>query len=305
MRVVKPLQITDTILASSTIPEPDTDRGEVAWAAGTYTTGTRRILTSTHLVYQVVADPSTTEAPDVGAAKAVPTWAVVGPTNQWTMFDQVNDTQSIADSPLEITLEPNRVINSVACFNLTGASTVNVKQVDPVAGAVYDRDVVMTDNSAIVDYYAYCFAPIINRTEFVLLDLQPYGQANIEITVTGGDEIGLGTLIAGNQIDLGVALYGTSLQLLDFSRKERNEFGSFVIVPRRTAKLVDFDVSVPKGRVGYVFNQLQKLTTIPAVYVGTDENDDSTLVFGYYRDSQINISGPVYCSATIQVEGLT
>jgi hypothetical protein len=304
MRVIKPINVTPAKLTATSIPEPDTARGEVQWTAGTYTTGTRRILTSTHLVYQVVADPSTNDAPDVGAAKAVPTWAVVGPTNRYAMFDDVNDTQSVSGSPLNIEITPSQVVNGLAMFNVSGASTINVKQVDPVAGIVYDRDVVMTDNSTIVDYYSYCFEPMINRTEFVLLDLQPYGQSKVVVSATGG-EIAVGTLTMGTQIDLGVALYGTTLQLLDFSRKERNEFGSFVVVPRRTAKLVDFDVSVPKGRVGFVFNQLQALTTVPAVWVGTDENDDSTLVYGYYRDSQINISGPVYCSATIQVEGLT
>jgi hypothetical protein len=304
MRVIKPINVTPAKLTATNIPEPDTARGETQWTAGTYTTGTRRILTSTHLVYQVAADPSTTDAPDVGAAKTVPTWVIVGPTNRYAMFDDVNDTQSIKSSPLNVEITPSQVINGLAMFNVSGASTVNVKQIDPVAGIVYNRDVAMTDNSSIVDYYAYCFEPIINRTEFVLLDLQPYGQSKVVVSATGG-EIKIGTLTMGTQIDLGIALYGTSLQLLDFSRKERNEFGSFVVVPRRTAKLVDFDVSVPKGRVGYVFNQLQSLTTVPAVWVGTDENDDSTLVYGYYRDSQINISGPVYCSATIQVEGLT
>jgi hypothetical protein len=256
-------------------------------------------------VYQVVADPSTTDAPDVGAAKQVPTWVVVGPTNRYAMFDDVNDTQSVSDSPLSIEVTPAQVINGLAMFNVAGAASVNVKQVDPVDGVVYDRDIPMIDNSAIVDYYAYCFEPIALRTEFVLLDLQPYATAKIVVSAEGADDIAVGTLTMGTQIDLGIALYGTSLQLLDFSRKERNEFGSFEIVPRRTAKLVDFDVSVPKGRVGFVFNQLQALTTVPAVWVGTDENDDSTLVYGYYRDSQINISGPAYCSATIQVEGLT
>jgi hypothetical protein len=304
MRVIKPISVTPAKLTATSIPEPDTARGEVAWTAGTYTTGTRRILTSTHLVYQVVADPSTTDSPAVGAAKPVPTWVVVGPTNRYAMFDDVNDTQSIGDSPLNIEITPSQVVNGLAMFNVSGAPTINVKQVDPVEGIVYDRDVAMTDNSSIVDYYAYCFEPIINRTEFVLLDLQPYATAKVVVSAEGG-EIAVGTLTMGTQIDLGIALYGTSLQLLDFSRKERNEFGNFEIVPRRTAKLVDFDVSVPKGRVGYVFNQLQALTTVPAVWVGTDENDDSTLVYGYYRDSQINISGPVYCSATIQIEGLT
>lgn len=304
MRVVKPVAITDAMLTSN-IPEPDASVGEVLWTAGTYNTGDRRILTSTHTIYQVVADPSTTDAPDVGAAKTVPTWVAVGPTNKWAMFDQVNDTESTAPSPIEIEIETGQLTNSLAAFNLNGSSDVTVTMTDPVAGVVYTNNIVMIDNSDVVDYYEYFFSPIINKTEFVLLDLPAYKNATISVSIAGDAAISLGTLIVGAQITLGVALYGTSMQLLDFSRKERNEFGNYVIVPRRTSKLVDFDVIIDKAKIGYVFNQLASLTTIPAVWVGTDVNDDSTLVYGYYKDSQINIDGPVKCTATIQIEGLT
>lgn len=304
MRVVKPVAITDAMLTSN-IPEPDASVGEVLWTAGTYNTGDRRMLASTHTIYQVVADPSTTDAPDVGAAKTVPTWVAVGPTNKWAMFDQVNDTKSTAPSPIEIDIETGELTNSLAVFNLNGSSDVTVTMTDPVAGLVYTNNIDMIDNSDVVDYYEYFFSPIINKTEFVLLDLPAYKNATISVTIAGDAAISLGTLIVGAQITLGVALYGTSMQLLDFSRKERNEFGNYVIVPRRTSKLVDFDVIIDKPKIGYVFNQLASLTTIPAVWVGTDVNDDSTLVYGYYKDSQINIDGPVKCTATIQIEGLT
>lgn len=304
MRVVKPVAITDAMLTSN-IPEPDASVGEVLWTAGTYNTGDRRILTSTHAIYQVVADPSTTDAPDVGAAKTVPTWVAVGPTNKWAMFDQVNDTESTAPSPIEIEIETGQITNSLAVFNLNGSSDVTVTMTDHVAGVVYTNNIDMIDNSDVVDYYEYFFSPIINKTEFVLLDLPAYKNATISVSIAGDAAISLGTLIVGAQITLGVALYGTSMQLLDFSRKERNEFGNYVIVPRRTSKLVDFDVIIDKAKIGYVFNQLSSLTTIPAVWVGTDVNDDSTLVYGYYKDSQINIDGPVKCTATIQIEGLT
>ncbi|AXQ65831.1 MAG: hypothetical protein [Caudoviricetes sp.] len=304
MRVVKPVAITDAMLTSN-IPEPDASVGEVLWTAGTYNTGDRRILTSTHTIYQVVADPSTTDAPDVGVAKTVPTWVVVGSTNKWAMFDQVNDTKSAASSPIEIEIETGQLTNSLAVFNLNGSSDVTVTMTDPVVGIVYTNNIDMIDNSDVVDYYEYFFSPIINKTEFVLLDLPAYKNATISVSIAGDAAISLGTLIVGAQITLGVALYGTSMQLLDFSRKERNEFGNYVIVPRRTSKLVDFDVIIDKAKIGYVFNQLASMTTIPAVWVGTDVNDDSTLVYGYYKDSQINIDGPVKCTATLQIEGLT
>lgn len=305
MRVIKPLNLTGSALTSSTIPEPDTAGGEVVWTAGTYVTGTRRILTSTHLVYEVVATPSTTDAPDVGAAKAVPTWIVIGYTNKYRMFDGVVGTVSTETaSPLTVEITPGDVLTSIAAFNMSGVSSVDITMTDQVEGIVYTKSVNLQDNSAVVDWYQYFFAPIITRSEFVVMDLPTYSQAVTEVSFGGSSTVSVGTMVAGAQLTLGVACYGTSIQLLDFSRKERDEFGNFIIVPRRTAKLVDFDVKVDKGRVGYVMRNISALTTTPCVWVGTDEFDDDTIVYGYYRNYINTIDGPVICSATLQIEGL-
>jgi uncharacterized protein (DUF2141 family) len=53
-----------------------------------------------------------------------------------------------------------------------------------------------------------------------------------------------------------------------------------------------------------VYNTLSNLTTKAAVWVGTIETDDSTLVYGYYRNMNINIGAPTISSATINIEGL-
>lgn len=304
MRVVTPITINDSLLTSSTIAEPDT--GEIVWIAGTYNLGDRRINTTTHRVYEVVADPSTTDDP-VGANQGInanpPTWVDVAPTNKYAMFDLINSTQSLEDTSLIVEIDTNVVTNSIAGFSIDGASTINVTMTDPVDSVVFNRDIDMTDNSDIGSWWDYFFSPIIRASSFIVLDMPPYPNATIKITVTG-TTIAFGNLIVGNQITLGISNYGTSLQLLDFSRKETDTFGNTVVTPGRTSKLVNFDVTIPRSRVGYVFNQLTKLTGFPSVWVGTNEEDDATLVFGYYRDYQNNISSTEITDATITVEGL-
>ena len=68
MIVLKPLEVTDAILTDSDIAEPDStyDMGATLWSAGTITKGQKRYKTSTHKIYEVVADPSTTDDPEVG-----------------------------------------------------------------------------------------------------------------------------------------------------------------------------------------------------------------------------------------------
>lgn len=306
MRVIQPVDlISGAALTSSTIPEPDTAAGEVTWTAGTYNAGTQRILTTTHLIYEVVASPSTTDAPDVGAAKDVPTWIVVGYTNRCRMFDGVVGSASNETSaPLTVAVTPGRIATAVAAFNMTGVSEVTIQMNDPTEGLVYSETVSLQDNSSVVDWYQYFFSPIVTRSEFVVMDMPSYSQATISVSFDGDTSVSVGTMVMGQQLTLGVACYGTSIQLLDFSRKERDDFGNFIIVPRRTAKLVDFDIRIDKGRIGYVMRNLSALTTIPCVWVGTDESDDDTIVYGYYKNYINTIDGPVKCSATLQIEGL-
>jgi len=303
LRVVKPVEITDAKFTSSTIPEPDASVGEIEWSAASYNTGVRRIKSSTHRVYEVTAVPSTTDDPEVGVLADPPTWVNVAPTNKWALFDSVNSTQSLETTQLIVEITNGQTVNSVAGFSIEEATAINITVTDPMVGEVYNTDVDMVDNSAVADWYYYYFAPIVQVSQFALLDLPAYPDATIKMTVDGND-IKFGSFVLGNQIELGVANYGTSVQLLDFSRKEPDDFGNIVVTQGRTSKLVDFDVTIPKEKVNFVFSVLSSITTIPSVWVGDDGSNDPTLVFGYYRDYQNNISSPTITDATIQVEGL-
>lgn len=303
MRVVKPITVTDSILTSSTIPEPDASKSEVTWTAGTRLLGEQFISIVTHRVYEVVADPSTTDDPVDGVNANPPTWVNVKPTNKWAMFDGVNSTQSEDTTQLVVTIEAAQITNSLAGINIDGASSINVTMDDPTAGEVFNEDISMIDNSEVAGWWEYFFSPIINITDFIILNLPLYPESTITVTVDGAT-ISFGTLVIGNQLVLGISNFGTSVQLLDFSRKETDTFGNTVVTPGRTSKLVNYDFTVQRTKVGYVFNQLSELTGIPSVWVGTDETDDATLVYGYYRDFQNNISSWVVTDATLTIEGL-
>ena len=303
MRVIVPRLIDDTIITSSTIAEPDT--GEIVFAAGPLLPlGTERIVTSTHRVYQVVDPAGTTDDPLVGIVAVPPTWVNVRPTNKFAMFDNVNSTQSEETTQLITEFEFGVVTDSVAGFNIADVDNINVTVTDPVEGEVFNVDVDMNDTSKINGFWEWHFIPINKKREFVVLNLPYFSDATIKLTADGTD-IKFGNLIIGNETILGATKIGSSLQILDFSRKETDDFGNTVVTPGRNSKLVDFDVNVPIDDVGFVFNTLSDLTTTPSVWSGTDEVDDPTLAFGYFRDVQQNISTHIFTDLTISVESLT
>lgn len=307
MTAVNPVVADDNNLTSS-IPEPDISVGEVEWVAGAYNLGDQVIKSSTHKLYQVVADPSTTDDPEDGVNKSPATWVEVSGTNRYRMFDEIIGTQTTSSSDIVVTLDPGVVINAVAGLDIK-ATAINVTMNDPVAGEVYNMDFNMRDNRAVVDYYEYFFEPIIVRTEFVVTDLPAYPKAETTLTLTNSTgETAIGAYLVGKQIPIGTMQSGSGLTLLNFNTLERDDFGNLRrTTGRRTADRFDYNLKIGAASYPYVRDQMRRLKDVAALWIGTGQQGDGTIVYGYYRDLDIKLDAPqdsVY-SASFQVEGLT
>lgn len=302
MIVVKPFDIIGGLLTSSSTPEPDASVGEVAWSAYTAAVGDLRIMTTTHLVYKAAA--VTTDAPDVGAAKAIPTWVVVGYTNRYRMFDTVNSSKSESASPIVVEITSVKGFDSAAIFNASGVTSVRFEVYSSAGPLLYDRTLQAVDNSARVDWLTWLFSPVIQRYKFFVNDLPRAANQKIKITITGDATVGVGTLAIGKSISLGVACYGTSFRYVNLSKVDENEFGDLVINKRRKYKLIDYDVRTDKARLDFVVNELSELVDEPCIWAGTDDEDDPTVVYGFYIDWQQNIDSPSKCTATFKIREL-
>lgn len=309
MRIVKPITPTTTQLTSSSIAEPAA--GEVEWVAGTaYSLGDEVIDTTTHRKYRSLVDGGNqgndpqSENYDLNGTGA--NWQIVGSSLRYSMFDHTISTQSASSTPLSFSLTPGQVVSAVAGFNITGASSINVTMIFDGA-EVYNTDVPVRDESSVDNYYDWFFEPLVITDRFVLLDLPAYAGGIITVTATGSGIVGIGEFVYGAQVDIGVTQSGVRWQGLDFSRKERNFDGTFSITQRRTADLVNYDFQYESSRFGYLRRQLQQVSSVATVFVGEafgSEPDDGTVVFGYYKDVQLNITTPRVSFGTIQVEGL-
>lgn len=260
------------------------------------------VKSSAHRKYQAAVD--TLLDPLEGVLTVPPEWIDIGPTNRYSPFDGVLGNPATYQDEIDYVINSPLIINSVSGFNVYGANEITITQKDSSGNVVYQKDIPMRDNSQITDWYQYYFEPIIEINQFTVTDLLPYANSSIEVAIKGTGTVSVGELVIGSEAQIGETNYGSSLQLLDFSRKERDEFGNFDVIRRGTSKLVNYDVSIPKSRINYVFKTLSELSTIPCVWVGVDEFNDATTVYGYYKDSTLNIDAPTMCSATISVEGL-
>ncbi len=121
MKFVVPMTVTSTNLTTNVIND------YADWAAGTYVLGTRKVEGES--VYEVVASPSTTDQPTVGAAKATPTWILLGFANIWRMWREGVDSPSEAVGDIEVSVPIPTVTTTVGVLRAVGLN-VNVKIVD-------------------------------------------------------------------------------------------------------------------------------------------------------------------------------
>lgn len=296
MRIIKPVEVTPAILTSSNVPETD----YAAWSAATaYAVGDKAMYN--HRNYEAMV-AHTGANPETDTSDP-PKWLDLGADNRWRMFDDRVGSLTEQAGSIAVELQPGTVINSVALFNLQGRDAV-VTLTDPVDGIVYQRTVSLVD-AGVTDWYGWFFAPIGRQTDFVLLDLPAYGTATLSVSIdNASDTAACGHLVMGRQADIGVALYGSGVGITDYSRKEADAFGNSMVVERSFSKRAEFDVMVETAQISRVQRLLAGIRAQPVVWIGA-EGYESTVLFGYYRDFSISISGPSASDATITVEGLT
>ena len=300
LKVIPPLTITDSRLTSSNVAETD----YAAWSSGTtYSLGQRVIVVSTHKVYESLQNSNLNKDPTL--ASNATWWIEVSPTNRWKMFDISNTTQTTNADSIVVTITPGQVVNSVSLMNLEGIS-IRVKVTDPLEGVVYDKTVSLNNNGTINNWYNYFFSPISKKKSVVITDMPSYGTAIIEITVTNTGrtaKCGVCTLGQINYLGEGINL-GATVGIQDYSRKEKNDFGDYVVVQRNYAKRAKYTMAVLNEQIDALQNLLADLRTTACVWIG-DDNYESTMIYGFYKDFDIVISNHIVSDCNIEIEGLT
>lgn len=287
----------DTILVSSNVPETDYPD----WSAGTYNAGDRVLYD--HAIYEALT--TTAAQPDVGAAADPPTWVFISANNRFKMFDTTVGSGTVNPNTIEVTLEPGVVCNSVVAFNVFGA-TANLVVKDSGGTPFYDETIDLANFSAITGYFNYFFsqAGVLGKTEIAFLDIPSFINASFELTIDAGTgSASCNEVVIGEQFNLAVTNFGTSIGIRDFSVKEVDDFGNVRIVRRAFSKRAEYDVTVETQEANLFTNYLASIRTTAVVYIG-DPNRPETIVYGYYRDFSVVLTSPSVSECSLTVEGL-
>lgn len=293
MRVLPPITIGPAQLTASNLPETD----HPAWDAGTTYAAGARVLHNRNRWESLQAN-NTGRVPD--APDQALWWLHLGPANRWAMFDERAGTASAAVSGLiDVTLDPGQTFDSLALLDLDQTSSVRV-QVRHGAQTIYDRTVQMLDVRATAGgWRQYFFMPLHRQRQALFFDLPPIGQ--VQVTINGQS---CGSLLIGRTTPIGTTLTSPRLGITDYSRKVTDQFGSVSVVRRGFSRMVDAAVFVPSARVDEIAMQLADLRARPVLWV-VDADREALTVYGFFRDWNIVIDGPVYSECSLQIEGLS
>lgn len=300
MKLIRPITITSAMLTSSTAPETD----YAAWSGATaYVVGNRCIMTSTHKIYECLVN-NTNFSPDVNLTGATPKWMLISATNRWAMLDAGWGTQTAIATPLTVVLTPGELLNSIALLNVAATSITVTMTV--TGDTVYSSTTAMLGGNEIIDWYGYFFEPIIYKTDLVLTDLPPYSTGIITIAITNtGGTAKCGNCVLGSVYDLGGTQYGTTAGITDYSAKTVDTFGNATVVVRKYSKRMTAKLQVDNLYIDDVATLLAQYRSTPLVWIGADNAYTSLIVYGFYKDFDIDIAYPAFSYCSLTIEGLT
>lgn len=295
--VIVPKTIDDSNFVSSTLSEADNP----VWnSSTTYGLGDRVIITTgQHKIYECVStnvnqNPSTSPI----------YWVEVGPTNRWAMFDQSGGTYSYSSGAnIVVSFTMDRA-TSISLIELT-ARSVRIQATAPGYPNYYDQTYNLGDRAIIANWYDYFTADSFLATELIVTDIPAIPSTTFTITIeNNGNPLQVGNFIVGQALELGKTQYGAKIGIVDYSKKEVNEFGKATLVKRTFSKKMDVSLTVENEIVDAVAQRLSYLRATPCLWVGADGAFESLTVYGFYRDFSIEIPRPTNSLCSLQIEGL-
>jgi hypothetical protein len=209
-------------------------------------------------------------------------WLDIGATNRMKPFDGKTGSQASKATPMVYHVEVGAAFDSVAILNCANTS-VRIQTDSPS----YDTTV------------------STGATDIVKTNLA--GTASTHLTVTVNKTAGtalLGELVIGNKHELGMMLYNPEVGITDYSVKEVDEWGNWIITERAYSKRLTCIIEIANTSLDSVFNLLASCRATPVVWQ-MSINYSCLVVYGYFRDFSLVIGSRTYSNWNLQIEGLT
>ena len=313
MRYIRPIEVTAARLVESNVPEDDAP----AWSSATTYQAGAVVRVSPYLYEALKA--TTNEPPADNTEGSNPAWLRLDNLNRWRMFNRRIGSATVASEPYDpedYAVHPLDEPDGIAVAVAPGAPSdalavldVEAVHVDLIVetgdGVVFADRQLLGGELSVSDWWHWFFEPLQRRTEVAWFGLPLVSDATYRLSAfQPNTPARVGAVAIGRAVDVGQALVGTSVGIIDFSRKERDEFGGFDVVERAFAREMEVELAIHFSEITAVQRSLAAVRAVPVVWQASPLVD-ATLVYGFYRDFRITISSPTVCFGVITIEGLT
>jgi len=232
-------------------------------------------------------------------------WTRTGPTNKMAAFDDQISSTSTSASDIIFAVTASS-IDTVALLNVSAAKTSIAVSDISLKSEIYHNSQQLTGAESL-DWYSYFFYDEDTvRTLSVYLDIPVVSNGLVTIKISSAGTNSLGTFVQGLLKNLGNTQYGVSAGIIDYSRKDTDEFGNVTFIKRNYSKRINASVSLTNANLNKVQRILYQLRATPVLWVASTDIqfEEPLITYGFYRDFSTEISYPTHSICNLQIEGL-
>lgn len=302
MIVLKP-----NVLPASALVSTNAVETVALWNAATnYTVGTKVRRDTTNRIYENLIAGVDATLPEVAVLQSTPRWLDLEPSNKYAILDeQVNSTTKTTTT--QVFTIATTACTAIALFGIKGAHTAAVEVRNGAGGPVVFTKTQALDATIITDWFDYFFELSIPKPDWIVTGIPPYSNAHVTVTLTAasGVTVECGVFLAGFTYDLGATNYGASAAIIDYSKKETDEFGNTTFVRRAYSKRLNAKLDVPNAKLNKIQYVLAELRATPSAWMGTNEfGYDPLTLYGFYKDFSIEVQYADMSVCSLEIEGL-
>ncbi|WP_091739808.1 phage head spike fiber domain-containing protein [Phenylobacterium immobile] len=206
-------------------------------------------------------------------------WFPLGATNRWAPFDLFRSTGATAASPMYYAITPFTAVD-VAAFSNVIADRYTLEVKDETGAVVLTESGELDSGSP------------RSRAAF---DLPEVDDCTITLTLERDDgDVTLGSFDVGVAYDLGETLEGAEDDATNYSKLERDEFGTLLIVPRRSIPRISATSFCTPEQVAPARVARSLLNAAVGLWFGIEDSShvyfDSMFLRGIYRRFSIRLA---------------
>lgn len=309
LKIIRP-EFSDPASAAAVLVSSNVAAGGGAgtseWNSATaYAIGARVTMPGGLVIYEAAAANTNVSPPADVATATVPKWLEVSAINKFKMFDTSASTVTVNAESIDVVLTSARG-DSLYLGGLEAQHLTVVQTAVFTGEELYRHEEDLTLQN-VFDWYAYFYEPIIRKTDVILTDMPSAGGSTIHVTLAAPLSVAkCGTLIIGKAREVGELQWKPRFRLLDYSRKEKDQFGNLKLVPRPNARLISGELFISAGQFDEVNRLISEYLAQVVLWSGsTEDGSFATLnVLGFMRDFDHVLDSPAGSFCNFEIEGL-